>query len=94
MPTGGHRRFGAMTTASQHVECAFELGREILIQQLPRLLGRPLNRVARRLIHCARRSLHDHFLAGADQTRTLLPNAGQRRIELFLGLDPSREVAA
>jgi hypothetical protein len=38
--------------------------------------------------------LDNHLLAGANQARTLLPNASQRRIELFLGLNSSREVAA
>ena len=81
-------------SASQHVERAFELRREIVIQQLSRLLGRSLNGVARRLIHGARRSLDNHLLAGADQARTLLPNAGESGIELLFGLNSSGEVAA
>src|SRR5271165_504410 len=79
--------------ASQHVERAFELRREILIEQLPRLLGRSLNGVARRLIHGARRSLDNHLLAGPDKARALLPNAGESGIELFFGFNSSRKVA-
>jgi hypothetical protein len=79
---------------SQDVERPLELQREIIIEQHSRLLSRTLYGVARRLIHCPRRSLDNHLLAGANQARTLLPNAGQRGIELFLGLDSSREVAA
>jgi hypothetical protein len=80
--------------APQYVERALELRRKILLKQLPRLLGRSLNGVTSRLIHCASRSLDNDLLAGADQARTLFPNASKSRIELFLGFNTAREVAA
>ena len=85
---------GGDVTAPEHVECTFELRRKILIKKLSRLLGSSLNGVAGRLIHGARRSLDNHLLAGSDQARTLLPNAGKSRVELFLRFNPAGEVAA
>ena len=61
--------------ARQHVKRALKLQGEVLIEQPPGLLRNPLNGVASRLIHCSRPSIHDHFLSGADQPRTLLSNA-------------------
>src|ERR1700722_17392511 len=80
--------------ASQDVIGAFQLRREILVEQPPPLLGRPLDGVARRLIHGGCRSLDNHLLAGAYQARAFLPDAGESGIELLFGLDASGEVTA
>src|SRR5690606_2663559 len=78
----------------EDVERALELSSEVLLEELPRSLGRAFDGVACFLVHPRRPLLNDDLLAGADEACTLFTYAVERGLELLFGLDTAREVAA